>query len=247
MSDRKITIKLDKKNLLDVIEELGVLKTKKKFWKPDEIYITLDLPDVKRTYEYLSKSKKVLDWSLGEYDEFQEGHENIPEETTEEEVLEEHPATVTKKRRDTELSAVPKRGRPKKEPTVEEDNNKENSLDTVDKFTKYSLELVKKEETIFHGVAYYIEASWRVCKKSPGIIFGTPLFKESFEREYSEIKNGTPKVESVLLLKVLEAYYSGITDLNMMIDVEDKIRTRWKQLSQAETLTGVSIMMFKNA
>ena len=246
MSDRKITIKLDKKNLLDVIEELGVLKSKKKLWKPNEIYITLDLPDTKKTYEYLSKSKKVSDWSLGEYSEFVEGHEDIPEDTDDSEILEEHPATVTVKRRETELKSAPKRGRPKKQAIVKEEDEGD-SLDTVDKFTKFSLDLIKKEEIIFQGAAYYIEAAWRVCKKSPGIIFGTPLFRDSFEKEYAIIKNDSPRVESALLQKVLEAYYSGITNLNMIIDIEDKIRTRWKQMSQSETLTGVSIMLFKNA
>ena len=32
MADRKITLKLDEKNLLDIIEDLKIAKTKRKFW-----------------------------------------------------------------------------------------------------------------------------------------------------------------------------------------------------------------------
>jgi len=242
MSDRKITIKLDEKNLLDVIEELKIAKTKRKFWKTNEIFLTLDLPDTKDTYVYLTKSKKILDWSLGELKDFKEGSD-IPETDNPVEI-EEHPSVVKRKKREKEKEAR----MAEEEATKKEQPEKEENPEIVlDKFTKFELDLARKETSVYLGLSYFIEATWRVSRKSPGIVFGTPLFKTSVEKEYEEIRNGMPVVERALLQKVIESYYPGITEVDAVLDINDKIRTRWKILSQCETLTSVSIMLFRNA
>ena len=247
MSDRKITIKIDEKYLLDVIEELKIAKTKRRIWKPKEIFLTLDLPDTKSTYEYLAKSPKISDWSLGEYKEFEAGHEDIPEVVNpspapreeDAEIIEEvedHPATVLKKRRDAEIKESRKKQK-KEEPKNEEE--------TLDKFTKHVLNITKLSDNIFNGLAVFIEASWRVCRKSPGVVFGTPLFTSALDDVIKDIRDNNT-VERALLQKVIESYYNGIQTIDMIQDLRDKIQNKWKLLSQSESLTNVSIMIFRN-
>ena len=56
MSSRKITLRINEKDLLEVLQDLTELKAKRKFWSRDEVQLTLDLEDTRKTYEYLCKS-----------------------------------------------------------------------------------------------------------------------------------------------------------------------------------------------
>ena len=60
MSSRKITIKLNEKDLVNIMQELGKFKASRNFWNRSVLQITLDLTDSKETYEYLAKSKNIL-------------------------------------------------------------------------------------------------------------------------------------------------------------------------------------------
>ena len=214
MSSRKITIKLNEKDLVNVMQELGKFKASRNFWNRSVLQVTIDLTDSKETYEYLSKSKNILDWELGD---------TIIQDS-EEDKSEELPKVV-----EQEIQV------PKEEPK-EEKKKPEKFVDYVSKFSG---------TTDWANLAVFIESSWRVAKKSPGVIFGTPLFKSSLLQEYEAIKNNGSS-ERILLGKVLEAYYNGVDYMDAVEDTIGKLRTSWKTLSKHESLTSVSIRLYKN-
>ena len=190
MSTRKITIKVKKEDLSEVIREIKAQET--------EITLTLSLPDSKDVYKYLSTSDKVLDWEFLE---------------------------------DEQAGEVDKETEEKKD---------------LDVFSEFVYNVISGPTNLSEGISSFIEATWRVNKKSPGIIFGTPLFIAATGNELGSLSSG-PSIEKAVLYKVIEAYYNGFSKLDIVSDLCDKIRGKWKEMSKCETLTNVSILLFRNA
>lgn len=213
MSSRKITLRINEKDLIEVLQDLTELKAKRKFWNREEVQITLNLEDTRKTYEYLCKSKRILDWELG--DSVSEAPVKIPQTYQE---PEEEPEEI-------------------KEPEPKKPERK------VEKFTDYVSKFSGSSD--WHGLCLFIECSWRVAKKSPGVIFGTPLFKSSLTQELELVKDNASS-ERILLEKVLESYYIGVDYIDAVEDTIGKIRSAWKTLNKHESLTSVSIRLYKN-
>lgn len=191
MSTRKITIRVDKEDLSEVLREI----------KGDQIVsVTLELPDTKETYKYLSVNDKVLDWEF------------IEDETDEEEEVEEEHKSP-KFANDTEI---------------------------------WAYDIISSNLNLYRGIEELIESTWRVCKKSPGIIFGTPLYMTIVKDELAKL-DPDPTVERAILYRVIESYYSRYSDEEILSNLLDKIKTKWKELSNCETLTSVSILLFRDA
>lgn len=213
MSSRKITLRINEKDLIEVLQDLTELKAKRKFWNRDEVQITLDLEDTRKTYEYLCKSKRILDWELGD------SVFEAPVKTTQ-----------TYQEQEEEPEEI-------KEPEPKKPERK------VEKFTDYVSKFSGTSD--WHGLCLFIECSWRVAKKSPGVIFGTPLFKSSLGQELELVKDNASS-ERILLEKVLESYYIGVDYIDAVEDTIGKIRSAWKTLNKHESLTSVSIRLYKN-
>lgn len=193
MSTRKITIRVKKEDLSEVIREIKAQET--------EIILTLSLPDSKDIYKYLSTSDKVLDW------EFLEDEQEIE---------------------------------------VDKEVEKIEEIKDLDVFSEFVYNVISGPTNLSEGISSFIEATWRVNKKSPGIIFGTPLFITTIGNELGSLSSG-PSIEKAVLYKVIEAYYNGFSKLDIVSDLCDKIRGKWKEISKCETLTNVSILLFRNA
>ena len=212
MSNRKITLRINEKDLLEVLQDLTELKAKRKFWSRDEVQITLDLEDTRKTYEYLCKSKKILSWEVGDTILSDESEKILQTDYEQKEVVE------------------IKEPEPKKRKS--------------EKFTDYVANFTGT--TDWSNLAIFILCSWKVAKKSPGMIFGTPLFKSSVAQEYENVKSSGQGSELLILGKVLESYYYSVEYPDAVEDVVQKIRTSWKSLPSHESLTSVSIRLFKN-
>ena len=213
MSSRKITLRINEKDLLEVLQDLTELKAKRKFWSRDEVQLTLDLEDTRKTYEYLCKSKRILNWEVGDTILSDESEKILQTDYEQKEAVE------------------------TKEPDPPKPERK------VEKFTEYVSKFSGTSD--WHGLCLFIDCSWRVSKKSPGVIFGTPLFKSSLMQELEAIKDNASS-ERILLEKVLESYYLGVDYIDAVEDTIGKIRAAWKSLGKHESLTSVSIRLYKN-
>ena len=216
MPSRKITLRINEKGLLEVLQDLTKLKAKRKFWNRNEIQLTLDLEDIRDTYEYLCKSKRILDWGVGDSILTNELENTLQPDYREEEkpeIKEPDPEPKEKKRK-------------------------------VEKFTDFVSNFTGSSD--WSNLSMFILCSWKVAKKSPGIIFGTPLFKSNVLQEYESMKSSPTGSELLLLGKVLESYYYGVEYIDAVEDTVGKIRSSWKSLSTFESLTSVSIKLFKN-
>ncbi len=196
MSTRKITIRVKKEDLSEVLEKIKAQES--------EITLTLSLPDSKDVYKYLSTSDKVLDW---EFDEEIVGTDM-----------------------DNSNSLI----------------GEKEELGKLDVFSEFVYNLISGPSNLSEGISSFIEATWRVNKKSPGIVFGTPLFITAVGNESDSLTSG-PSIEKAVLYKVIEAYYNGFSKLDIVSDLCDKIRGKWREISKCETLTNVSVLLFRNA
>ena len=213
MSSRKITLRINERDLIEVLQDLTKLKAKRKFWRRDEVQLTLDLEDTRKTYEYLCNSRRILSWEVGDTILSDESEADFPTNYEQEEKIE------------------------VKEPEPPKVERK------LEKFTEYVSKFSGQEN--WSGLCLFIECSWRVAKKSPGVIFGTPLFKSSLMQELEAVKDNASS-ERILLEKVLESYYLGVDYIDAVEDTIGKIRAAWKTLNKHESLTSVSIRLYKN-
>lgn len=104
---------------------------------------------------------------------------------------------------------------------------------------------ITEEENMSLGIGNIIESGWKVSRKSPEIVPGTSLFMSSLERELRSLVPYQPTVEKAIFFKVIEAYYSGYKTEDIVSDLIDKMKSRWRELSKCETLTSVSILLFR--
>lgn len=65
-------------------------------------------------------------------------------------------------------------------------------------------------------------------------------------QELEIVQNNPVPSERILLEKVLESYYSGVDYIDAVEDTIGKIRVAWKTLNKHESLTSVSIRLYKN-
>ena len=71
--------------------------------------------------------------------------------------------------------------------------------------------------TDYNKAAIWIEAVWKMSKKSPNLVFGSQLFKDKVALEYNEVAENTVTVEHALLCMILENYYTLLQSLSLKI------------------------------
>ena len=95
--------------------------------------------------------------------------------------------------------------------------------------------------TDYNKAAIWIEAVWKMSKKSPNLIFGSQLFKEKLALEYNEVAGNTVTVEHALLCMILENYYKDTVDFKTSYeDIVEKIKNNWKDLDQHPSLASIA-------
>lgn len=95
--------------------------------------------------------------------------------------------------------------------------------------------------TNYNKAAIWIEAVWKMSKKSPNLIFGSQLFKEKLALEYNEVAGNTVTVEHALLCMILENYYKDTVDFKTSYeDIVEKIKNNWKGLDQHPSLASIA-------
>lgn len=94
--------------------------------------------------------------------------------------------------------------------------------------------------TNYNEAATWIEATWKLSKKSPNLIFGSQLFKKEIALKYDIVANSSVTVEHSLLCMILENYYKDTDFKTSYEDIVEKIKNNWKGFNQHPSLASIA-------
>lgn len=114
----------------------------------------------------------------------------------------------------------------------------------------------KKEETTeikidpitisdYNEFATYVEAVWRVGRKSPIIKYDSDFFYKTLNDEYNIVASSPVSIEHALLVMILQTYYRDV-DINEAIkDTNTKLKNNWSKLKDHPSLASVSKALYE--
>jgi hypothetical protein len=129
--------------------------------------------------------------------------------------------------------------------SVEEKEKKEECLGDNDNPLYHLL-------TDFNSMATYIEACYRVAKKSPGIVFKSNLWTEQVSTEFDVVGSEVLAMDHILLKTLLTSFYDHFLDPENMkekdeiiSDIDDRVSKHWKEAQNHPTLISFIHCLYK--
>lgn len=106
--------------------------------------------------------------------------------------------------------------------------------------------------TDFNSMATYIEACYRVAKKSPGIVFKSNLWTEQVGTEFEVVGSEVLAMDHVLLKTLLTSFYDHFLDPENMkekdeiiSDIDNRVNKHWKEAQNHPTLISFIHCLYK--
>lgn len=99
--------------------------------------------------------------------------------------------------------------------------------------------------TNYNEFATYIEAVWRVSRKSPTILWGTNFFNKTVKEEYNIVATSPLTLEHGLLVMILQTYYRDVEITEALNDTNNKLKDNWNKLKDHLSLASVSKMLYE--
>lgn len=106
--------------------------------------------------------------------------------------------------------------------------------------------------TDFNSMATYIEACYRVAKKSPGIVFKSNLWAEQVGTEFEVVGSEVLAMDHLLLKTLLTSFYDHFLDPGNMEerdeivnDIDKRVSEHWKEAQNHPTLISFIHCLYK--
>jgi 23S rRNA pseudoU1915 N3-methylase RlmH len=130
---------------------------------------------------------------------------------------------------------------------VEEKEAKENSITEVSKVIEMEDSSIIDPIAItnYNEFATYVEAVWRVSRKSPTLIWGSNFFNKVVNDEYSIVATSPLTLEHGLLVMILQTYYRDTEIMEALNDTNNKLKNNWNKLKDHLSLASVSKMLYE--
>lgn len=124
-------------------------------------------------------------------------------------------------------------------PTIKQEENEEIlEVDTEEVINPISI-------SDYNEFATYVEAVWRVGRKSPTIKWGTRFFYKALKDEYNVVASSPVSLEHALLVMVMQTYYRDV-ELNEAInDTNSRLKDIWDKLKDHLSLASVSKALYE--
>ena len=107
--------------------------------------------------------------------------------------------------------------------------------------------------TDFNKMATYIEAAYKLGKKSPEIIFGSNLWTEEMAKLYDEVGSSILTIDHTLLSTLLSSFYDHFLDPNnlhdraeIVGDINKRLKEHWKEAPNHPSLISYIQILFKS-
>ena len=105
----------------------------------------------------------------------------------------------------------------------------------------------------FNNMATYIEACFRVAKKSPNMIFLSNLWTEEVSKEYEVVGSQVLAMDHVLLQTLLSSFYNHFLDpdnvkndsAEIVEDIDKRLKEHWKEAQNHPSLISFVQRLFK--
>ena len=187
------------------------------------VTVSLEILDTKETYKILS-GQGIIDWDFISSEDEKDSNSSFTE--VEDKVITTDVCEDVKV--PSEFSQLYK--------TLNQSN---------EKASKYSIKDVQ-------GLAFFIEAVWRVAKERPNIRFGTELFEYNVTNELTKILESQStgfhlSTERAMVKLLLEVYY-GLPNSDIEVafsDTLEKIKDHISLIKEADTLNKVANILYR--
>lgn len=81
----------------------------------------------------------------------------------------------------------------------------------------------------FNTLATWVEAVWRLSKKSPAIVYGSDLFNAEVEKEFSVVGSEVASIEHLGIKTLLETFYNNSFEFAHE-ELQGRVKAMWKEL-----------------
>lgn len=99
--------------------------------------------------------------------------------------------------------------------------------------------------TNYNEFATYVEAVWRVSRKSPTLVWGSNFFNKVIKDEYNIVATSPLTLEHGLLVMILQTYYRDVEIIEALNDTNEKLKNNWNKLKDHLSLASVSKMLYE--
>lgn len=99
--------------------------------------------------------------------------------------------------------------------------------------------------TNYNEFATYVEAAWRVSRKSPTLVWGSNFFNKVIKDEYNIVATSPLTLEHGLLVMILQTYYRDVEIIEALNDTNEKLKNNWNKLKDHLSLASVSKMLYE--
>lgn len=99
--------------------------------------------------------------------------------------------------------------------------------------------------TNYNEFATYVEAIWRVSRKSPTVLWGSNFFNKIIKEEYNIVATSPLTLEHGLLVMILQTYYRDVEIMEALNDTNNKLKNNWNKLKDHLSLASVSKMLYE--
>lgn len=97
----------------------------------------------------------------------------------------------------------------------------------------------------YNEFATYVEAVWRVGRKSPTIKWGTRFFYKTLKDEYNVVASSPVSLEHALLVMVMQTYYRDVELNEAVNDTNSRLKDNWSKLKDHLSLASVSKALYE--
>lgn len=97
----------------------------------------------------------------------------------------------------------------------------------------------------YNEFATYVEAVWRISRKSPVIKYGSNFFYKTLNDEYNIVASSPVSLEHALLVMVLQTYYRDVNINEAIEDTNTKMKNNWSKLKDHLSLASISKALYE--
>lgn len=133
------------------------------------------------------------------------------------------------------------------EPILEVTNNEEKEIERTCDLTS----LISS----YNELATFIEASYRLARKSPDIIYGSNLYNQEISKLYAQVGSEDISIDHSLISSLLSAFFGDFMNpenmkekKNVIVeDVDSRLKEHWKEAPNHPSVLSFMGVLFKKA
>lgn len=132
------------------------------------------------------------------------------------------------------------------------DESEESIIEVEEKETERNCDLLSMLSS-YNDLATFIEASYRLAKKSPDIVYGSNLYNQEISKLYSVVGSEKVSIDHSLIASLLSAFFNDFMNPEnikekkdaVVEEVDSRIKEHWKEAPNHPSVLSFMGVLFK--